>query len=86
MTTHIAQSSEFILIKLNSYYDSREAAILKCIEHSRKIVETSKLSDDISEIREKNRNLRMFLQEQEIESINKARSLKAVDERCRKYS
>ena len=74
-----------LVFQLDSYYDSREAAILRCIEHAKHAAESVRSTDDISEIREKNRNLRIFQQEQDIETINKARSLKAVGERCKQY-
>ena len=57
---------------MHDYYDSRENAILSCIEHARKQIE----HDNKGTILEKTRNLRIFKQELEIEHISKARSLK----------
>lgn len=62
--------------EVNSYYDSRERAIQKCVEYAEKDLKTVKPTDDISELREKNRSLFIFKQELEIESIYKGRSLK----------
>lgn len=72
---------------MRDYYESRESAIKKCIDYAKNEVEKLKQNADtpIYLIKEKNFNLRYFQQELDIDQIDKARTIKAVDERCRAY-
>ncbi|RNA40472.1 coiled-coil domain-containing 58 [Brachionus plicatilis] len=73
--------------ELRDYYDSRESAIKKCIDYAKNEVEKLKQNPDtpLYLIKEKNFNFRFFQQELEIDSIDKSRTFKAVDERCRSF-
>jgi hypothetical protein len=73
---------------MHDYYDSREEAVKKCIERSKKEIEALKEKKDsvpFGVLRDKNYSLRVYQQEIEIEKICRTRTEKAVEERCRSY-
>lgn len=72
---------------MRDYYESRESAVKKCIEYAKKEVEKAQQLADAPKyfLKEKIYNLRLYQQEMEIEHIDRNRTFKAVDERCRSF-
>lgn len=63
---------------MHDYYDSREEAVKKCIEQSRRELEKLKQEspNQFGLLREKNYNMRVYQQELEIEKICRTRTQK----------
>jgi hypothetical protein len=75
---------------MSDYYDLRENAIKTCVDRYRNDIKQLKHGVDeaslpLQLIKEKTLMLRTFQQELDVEKIHRARSVKAVNERCRSY-
>ena len=73
--------------EMHDYYDLRENAIKSCVEKCRGDIDTLKRNADTPAhfLKQKLFLLKSFQQELDIEKIHRARTVKAVEERCRTY-